>query len=47
MFADQIVVLDKGRVAEVGTFNELMNTDDGIFKKLVQKQDITWREDNF
>ncbi|VDK57895.1 unnamed protein product [Anisakis simplex] len=46
-YADQIVVLDKGTVAETGTFNRLMGIDDGIFKKLVEKQAIGWREENF
>ena len=38
--ADQIVVLDKGSVAEIGTYNQLMDIQDGIFKKLVEKQTI-------
>uniref|UniRef100_A0A915C0N1 ATP-binding cassette sub-family B member 10, mitochondrial n=2 Tax=Parascaris univalens TaxID=6257 RepID=A0A915C0N1_PARUN len=46
-YADQIVVLDKGVVAETGTFDQLMGIDEGIFKKLVEKQAIGWREDNF
>uniref|UniRef100_A0A1I7XFP8 ABC transporter domain-containing protein n=1 Tax=Heterorhabditis bacteriophora TaxID=37862 RepID=A0A1I7XFP8_HETBA len=45
--ADQIVVLDKGSVAERGTFEELMRIDDGIFKKLVEKQTIGWRNETF
>lgn len=46
-YADQIVVLDKGIVAETGTFDQLMGIDEGIFKKLVEKQAIGWKEDNF
>ena len=38
--ADHIAVLDQGRVAEFGTYNELMGLDDGIFKKLVERQTI-------
>ncbi|KHN76901.1 ATP-binding cassette sub-family B member 10, mitochondrial [Toxocara canis] len=46
-YADQIVVLDKGVVAETGTFEQLMGIDDGVFKKLVEKQAIGWRVENF
>lgn len=35
--ADRIVVLDKGRIAEQGSFEELMNKN-GIFAKLAQRQ---------
>ena len=45
--ADQIVVLDRGSVAELGTFDELMGIKDGIFHKLVEKQAIGWRDDKF
>uniref|UniRef100_A0AC34QXF1 Uncharacterized protein n=2 Tax=Panagrolaimus sp. JU765 TaxID=591449 RepID=A0AC34QXF1_9BILA len=45
--ADQIVVLDKGCVAELGNFDELMGIQDGIFRKLVEKQAIGWRDDQF
>ncbi|KAK0409677.1 hypothetical protein QR680_004687 [Steinernema hermaphroditum] len=43
--ADQIVVLDGGGVAEVGTFDELLKIDDGIFKKLVEKQTMGWQDE--
>ncbi|KAI6221793.1 hypothetical protein M3Y99_01538800 [Aphelenchoides fujianensis] len=36
--ADQIVVLDRGTVAEVGTFDQLMQIEDGVFRKLVDKR---------
>lgn len=38
--ADQIAVLDQGRVLELGTYAQLTSVDDGIFKKLVEKQTI-------
>ncbi|KAI1719568.1 ABC transporter domain-containing protein [Ditylenchus destructor] len=44
--ANQIVVLDKGAVAEVGNFDELMRLQ-GIFNQLVEKQAIGWRDDQF
>ncbi|KAK3093464.1 hypothetical protein FSP39_016049 [Pinctada imbricata] len=39
--ADQIAVLDKGRIAEVGSYQQLMAIPDGLFKKLVERQTIT------
>ncbi|CAF2255482.1 unnamed protein product [Rotaria magnacalcarata] len=36
--ADQIAVLDKGRVGEQGTYAELMSIENGIFRKLVSTQ---------
>lgn len=36
--ADKIVVLDRGQVAETGTYVELMNLEHGYFKKLVKHQ---------
>lgn len=38
--ADHIAVLDHGSVAEFGTYNELMAIDEGIFRKLVERQTI-------
>ncbi|VDD88318.1 unnamed protein product [Enterobius vermicularis] len=37
-YADQIIVLDKGIVAESGTFDDLMRRERGTFRKLVEKQ---------
>lgn len=45
--ADQIVVLDRGTVSELGTFDELIHLPNGIFGKLVEKQTIGWRDDKF
>nr|XP_033342262.1 ATP-binding cassette sub-family B member 10, mitochondrial [Megalopta genalis] len=39
--ADKIIVLNKGQVAETGTYKELMNIDNGYFYKLVQHQTFT------
>ena len=36
--ASHILVLDKGRLVEVGTWNELMKLQNGNFKKLVDAQ---------
>lgn len=36
--ADQILVLDQGRVAEKGTHDQLMQLNDGIYKKLSELQ---------
>ncbi|GMT12057.1 hypothetical protein PFISCL1PPCAC_3354 [Pristionchus fissidentatus] len=40
--ADQIIVIDQGTVVEKGSFDELMKIDEGVFKKLVEKQTIGW-----
>lgn len=39
--ADQIAVLDNGVVTEIGSYSDLMKIDEGIFKKLVERQTIT------
>jgi ATP-binding cassette subfamily B (MDR/TAP) protein 10 len=38
--ANQIAVLDHGRVLELGSYEQLAAMDDGIFRKLVEKQTI-------
>ena len=38
--AHSIAVLDDGQVVERGTYHELMQLEDGLFKKLVEKQTI-------
>ncbi|XP_076066354.1 ATP-binding cassette sub-family B member 10, mitochondrial-like [Oratosquilla oratoria] len=39
--AHTISVLQEGRIQELGTYEELMNKSNGIFRKLVEKQTIT------
>jgi ABC-type multidrug transport system fused ATPase/permease subunit len=36
--ANKLIVLDKGEIAEVGTHDELMEKEDGIYRKLVKIQ---------
>eukprot|EP00057_Strongylocentrotus_purpuratus_P011091 XP_011665565.1 PREDICTED: ATP-binding cassette sub-family B member 10, mitochondrial-like [Strongylocentrotus purpuratus] len=38
--ADMIAVLDSGRIAETGTYEELMRIPEGMFKKLVERQTV-------
>lgn len=39
--AHTIAVLDEGQVKERGTYEELMQIQDGLFRKLVEKQTIS------
>ena len=36
--ADRLLVLDRGRVAEVGTHEELLGIEDGVYRNLVNMQ---------
>ncbi|EDV24013.1 uncharacterized protein TRIADDRAFT_57058 [Trichoplax adhaerens] len=38
--ADQIVVLNEGKIVERGNYNDLMQLENGVFKKLIEKQSI-------
>ena len=37
---DQIIVMDKGRVAEIGTHDQLLSDQDSLYKKLWELQEI-------
>ena len=36
--AHQVAVIDNGKVAESGTYEQLIQLEDGLFRKLVEKQ---------
>ena len=40
IFPDKIVVLQKGKIVESGTFEELVSVRGGYFNQLVEKQSI-------
>ncbi|XP_074617350.1 ATP-binding cassette sub-family B member 10, mitochondrial-like isoform X2 [Acropora palmata] len=40
--ADNIVVLSGGQIVETGSYNQLMESPDGLFKKLVEKQTVSF-----
>ncbi len=39
--ADTIVVLDKGKIVEIGTHDQLLQQKDGFYRKLVQLQELS------
>lgn len=36
--AEKIVVLDQGRISEYGTYSQLMVSESGMFRELIEKQ---------
>lgn len=44
--ADQIAVLNDGKIQELGAYSQLMNKKDGIFRKLVERQTISIDDSN-
>ncbi|MGF7231664.1 MAG: hypothetical protein ACQR30_09885, partial [Arachidicoccus sp.] len=38
--ADEIIVLNKGEIAERGTHDELVNKENGIYNRLVKMQEV-------
>ena len=38
--ANNIAVLEKGSVVELGSYEELMRVEDGVFRKLVERQTV-------
>ncbi|XP_064621252.1 ATP-binding cassette sub-family B member 10, mitochondrial-like [Lineus longissimus] len=38
--ANQIAVMDKGKIVEAGSYNSLMDIENGLFRKLVERQTI-------
>lgn len=40
IFPDKIIVLQKGKIVESGTFEELVTVRGGYFNQLVEKQSI-------
>ena len=38
--ADQIAVLDGGRIAELGSYDQLATRPDGLFRKLIERQTV-------
>ena len=39
--ADQIAVIDRGQIVELGDYERLMSIGDGMFRRLVERQTIS------
>ena len=39
--ANQIAVINEGKIAELGAYEDLMQIEEGLFRKLVERQTIT------
>lgn len=44
--ADQIAVITNGHVSELGSYNQLMDIENGLFRKLVERQTISVDNDS-
>lgn len=38
--ADLIAVMDKGKIAEIGSYNDLIQNENGLFRELVSRQTV-------
>lgn len=41
VFLDKLAVLFNGKIAELGSYNDLISIENGLFKKLNQNQLLT------
>ncbi|KAL1138969.1 hypothetical protein AAG570_009030 [Ranatra chinensis] len=44
--ADQIAVLDQGKIVELGSYDQLMDIKDGVFRRLVKHQTFQQEDDD-